>query len=47
MTETIRVPDPVAERIDRQANREDIPKGAVVRDWMEAADRLEQLESGR
>ena len=43
MGKAIRVPDPVANRIDREAEREDISRGAVVRDWMEKADKYEEV----
>ena len=47
MTQTIRVPDPVYERLQREAEQKDAIVGEVVRDWMEAADELEQYQNGR
>lgn len=44
MTHSIRVPDPVYDRIEREAEREDIPQGAVVRDWMEKAAKYDEME---
>lgn len=47
MSKSIRVPDPVYSRITSQAEREDISRGAVVRDWMEKAEKYEELEVRR
>lgn len=46
MTETIRVPDPVYERLKREAEQRDSPMGEVVRQWMNDSDELEQLREG-
>lgn len=40
----MKVPTPVYERIEREAEREDITRGAVVRDWMNKAEKYEQME---
>jgi len=47
MGKTIKVPTPVYERIERQADREDVSMGVVVRDWMDKADKYEELEGRR
>jgi len=47
MTQTVRVPNPVYERIKREAEQQDVQLGTVVRDWMEAKDELEQIELQR
>jgi len=47
MGKPVRVPDPVYERIERQAERMDCARGEVVRDWMEDSDELEQMEARR
>jgi len=44
MGQSIRVPGPVYERISTVAQQEDISRGAVVRDWMEKAERFDELE---
>ena len=44
MGQAVKVPDPVYERIEREAEREDITRGAVVRDWMDKAEKYEQME---
>ena len=44
MTETVRLPDPVYDRAAAQAEREDVPIGAVVREWMHKADKYDELE---
>ena len=45
MGKAIRVPDPVADRIDREAERQDVARGVVVREWMEKAEKYEQMEA--
>lgn len=45
MTRTIRVPDPVYDRITREADRKDCPNGEIVRDWMEDSDELADMEA--
>ena len=47
MGKTVKVPHPVYERIERVAEREDITRGAVVREWMDKAERFENLEGRR
>jgi len=44
MGKTIRVPDPVYERIERISDRKDCARGEVVRDWMEDSQELEEME---
>jgi hypothetical protein len=36
MTEVVRIPDPVYEKLAEEAERMDMSRGAVVRMWMEA-----------
>jgi len=36
MTEVVRIPDPVYERVSQEADQSDISRGAVIRLWMEA-----------
>jgi len=43
MTDQVRVPDPVKKRIDAEAERRDIGRGAVVEQWMHKADQLDKL----
>lgn len=47
MTQTVRVPDPVYDRLSREAERKDLSRGAIVRAWMEKADDYEALEGRR
>lgn len=47
MGKPVKVPDPVYKRIEHHAEREDITRGAVVREWMDKAERFEQLEGRR
>lgn len=44
MTRTVRVPDPVFERIERTAENRDVPNGVVVEEWMEKAQKYEEME---
>ena len=44
MAKTVKVPDPVYERIQRRAEREDVSHGVVVRDWMDKAEKYDQIE---
>jgi len=47
MGKPIKVPNPVYDRIERRAEREDISRGAVVRDLMEKAEQFEEMETRR
>lgn len=44
MTRTIRVPDPVYSRLTTEAERQDVARGVVVREWMEKAEKYDELE---
>lgn len=44
MARTVKVPDPVYSEIEREASREDISMGAVVRDWMDKAEKYDEME---
>lgn len=46
MGTAVSVPNPVYERIDREAERQDVARGVVVRDWMEKADKYDELDGG-
>lgn len=43
MGQTVRLPDPVYNRIERVAEREDISRGAVVREWMQKAEKYDEV----
>lgn len=45
MAQTVKVPDPVYSRIVSTAEREDVSHGTIVREWMEKAQRFDELES--
>jgi len=47
MGKSVKVPKPVYDRIARQAEREDVSNGVVVRDWMEKAEKFDELEVRR
>jgi len=44
---TVRIPDPVYDAVSREANRKDISRGAVVREWKNKADKYDELEDRR
>jgi len=44
VTRTIRVPDPVYSRLTTEAERQDVARGVVVREWMDKAEKYEELE---
>jgi predicted DNA-binding protein len=44
VTQTVRVPDPVYEQLTAEADRKDVSRGAVVREWMENAEKYNQME---
>lgn len=44
MGKAIRVPDPVYSKVTTEAERQDISRGAVVREWMQKAEKFEQVE---
>jgi len=38
MSKPVKVPDPVYARISDEAKRQDVPRGVVVKQWMEGVD---------
>lgn len=44
MGTSVKLPDPVYERVSREAKRQDVTRGAVVKEWMEKAERFDELE---
>ncbi len=44
VAKTVKVPDPVYDKIVRQSEREDVSHGTVVRDWMDKAEKYDELE---
>lgn len=47
MGKSIRVPDPVYSRITTESERQDVARGVIVREWMEKADKFDELEVRR
>ena len=43
MGKPIRVPDPVYSKATTQAERQDVSRGAIIRDWMEKAERFDEV----
>lgn len=44
VSKSIRIPDPVYERVTRESERQDVSRGTVVRDWMEKAEKYDEME---
>ena len=47
MGKPIRVPDPVYSKATSEAERQDVPRGVVVKEWMEKADKFDEIEVRR
>jgi len=47
MGKTVKVPTPVYDSIVRQAERQDVANGVVVKQWMEKAEDYDALEVKR
>jgi len=47
MGKPVRLPDPVYSKATREANRQDVSRGAVIKEWMEKAERFDQMEARR
>lgn len=43
MGKTIRVPDPVYSKASTQANREDVSRGTIIREWMDKAEKFDEV----
>ena len=43
MGKAIRVPDPVYSKITTQAERQDVSRGVIVKEWMEKAEKFEEV----
>lgn len=47
VAKTVKVPDPVYEQIEREADRQDVSYGTVVRDWKDKAEKFDEMEMRR
>jgi hypothetical protein len=45
MGKSIRVPDPVYSKVTTEAERQDVARGIIVREWMEKAEKYEEMEA--
>jgi hypothetical protein len=43
MSKSVKVPDPVFERVSEEASEKDIQKGAVIYQWMRQADQNDSI----
>ena len=43
MAQSVRVPDPVYSRISAEAERQDVARGVIVKEWMEKAERFDEV----
>ena len=46
MSEPVRVPDPVYQRLTEEADDRDVSKGAVVEEWMRSHYDYQELRRG-
>jgi len=44
MGKPVRLPDPVYRRATSEAERKDVARGVVIREWMEKAEKYDQME---
>jgi hypothetical protein len=44
MGKSIRVPDPVYSKVTTQAERQDVARGVIVKEWMEKAERFDEVQ---
>ena len=44
MGQAIRIPDPVYRRVTSEAERQDVARGVIVKEWMEKADKFEEVQ---
>ena len=47
MGKPIRVPDPVYSKATSEAERQDVPRGVIIKEWMEKADKFDEIEVRR
>jgi len=47
MGETVRIPDPVYSKVSREAERQDVARGIIIREWMEKAEKFKEMEARR
>lgn len=45
MGKTVRIPDPVYSKATRAAERQDVSRGYIIKEWMEQAEKFEQMEA--
>ena len=45
MGKPIRVPDPVYSKATSEAERQDVPRGVVVKEWMEKSEQFDEVEA--
>lgn len=43
MGKPVKVPTPVYEKVTRQAERQDVSRGVVVKQWMEKAEQFDEV----
>ena len=47
MGKTVKVPGPVYSKAQRQSERQDVSMGVIIRDWMDKAEKFEEIEVRR
>ena len=43
MGKSVRVPDPVYSKLTSQAERQDVARGVIIREWMDKAEKFEEV----
>jgi predicted transcriptional regulator len=44
VTQSVRVPDPVYEQVSHEAERKDVSRGVIIREWMNKAEQFEEVQ---
>ena len=47
MGKSVRVPDPVYSKLTSQAERQDVARGVIIREWMDKAEKFDEMEVRR
>jgi len=47
VSETVRIPDPVYSKATTESERQDVSRGAIIQQWMNKAEKFEEMERRR
>jgi len=45
VTDTVRIPSPVYDRVTQLAERKDVSRGVIIQEWMDKAEKYDELET--